>query len=74
MDGYESTGAEKASHSLFFIQIFLWNIILRYLMGANFVLVSPPSVFHTSYYFSFERVSLLDQLVDALRIRTLDVG
>ena len=68
------TGAERASHSLFFIQIFLWNIILRYFMRANFLLVSPPSVFYTSYYFSFERVSLLYQLVDALRICTLDVG
>ena len=68
------TGAERASHSLFFIQIFLGNIILRYLMRANFLLVSAPSVFHTNYYVSFERVSLLDQLVDTLRIRTLDVG
>src|SRR5437762_14086698 len=68
------TGAERASHSLFFTQIFLGNIILRYLMRANFPLISAPSVFYARHYISFERVSLLKQLVDTLRIRTLDVG
>lgn len=68
------TGAERASCSLFFIQIFLGNIILRYLMRANFPLISAPGVFHARHYVSFERVSLLEQLIDTLRIRTLDVG
>jgi len=58
----------------FFIQIFLGNIILRYLMRANFPLISAPGVFHARHYVSFERVSLFEQLVDTLRIRTLDVG
>jgi hypothetical protein len=60
------TGAERASHSLFFIQIFLGYIILRYLMRANFTLLSASGVFHARYYVSFERVSLLEQLVDTL--------
>ena len=47
------TGAEKATHSLFLIQIFLGNIILRYLMSANFPLISAPSVFHARHYVSF---------------------
>ena len=68
------TGAERASHSLFFTQIFLGNIILRYLMRANSPLISALSVFYARHYISFERVSLLKQLVDTLRIRTLDVG
>jgi hypothetical protein len=72
MEGYESL--QRASQSLFFIQIFLGNIILRYLMRSNLPLISAPSVFHARHYVSFERVSLLEQLVDTLRIRTLDVG
>ena len=46
------TGAERASHSLFFIQIFLGNVILRYLMRANFPSepepVSQPLVYYIS--------------------------
>jgi len=73
--GYGRIGIlQRASQSLFFIQIFLGNIILRYLMRANLPLISAPSVFHARHYVSFERVSLLEQLVDTLRIRTLDVG
>ena len=68
------TGAARASHSLFFIQIFLGNIILRYLMRVNFPLVSVPGVFHARHYVGLERVSFLEQLVHTLRIRTLDVG
>ena len=43
-------------------------------MRANFPLISTPSVFPARNYVSFERVPLLEQLVDTLRIRTLDVG
>src|ERR1035438_2640129 len=68
------TGAERASHSLFFIQIFLGNIILRYLMRANLLLVSVTGVFYARHCVGLERVSFLDQLAHALRIRTLDVG
>ena len=66
--------AERASHSLFFIQIFLGNIILRYLMRANLLLVSVTSVFYARHCVSLERVSFLDQLGHTLRIRTFDVG
>jgi hypothetical protein len=47
------TGAEKAGHSVFLIQIFLGNIILRYLMSANFSLISAPSVFYARPYVGF---------------------
>ena len=64
----------EASHPLFFIQILLGNIILRYLVRANLPLIGAPGVFHALHYVSFKRVSLFEQLVDTFRIRTLDVG
>jgi hypothetical protein len=74
MGGCESYCAERTYHSLFFIQIFLGNIILWHLMRANFPFISAPGVFHARHYVSFKRVSLFEQLVDTLRIRTLDAG
>ena len=74
MEGYESYRRGESLSLSIFIQIFLGNIILRYLMRANFPLISAPSVFYARHYISFERVSLLKQLVDTVRIRTLDVG
>jgi len=68
------TGAKRAYHSLFFIQIFLGNIILQYLMRANLLLVSVTSVFDARHCVGLERVSFLDQLGHTLRIRTFDVG
>src|SRR5208282_3863445 len=44
-----------------------------HLMGANLLLVSVTSVFHTHHCVSLERVSFLDQLAHTLRIRTFDV-
>src|SRR5260370_381352 len=64
----------ERAHSLLFIQIFAGNIILRHLVRANFLLISVPSVFHARHYVGLERVSFLEQLVDTLRIRTLDAG
>src|SRR5271157_1409917 len=43
-------------------------------MCANFPLVSVPGVFHSLHHIGLERVSLLEQLVHTLRIRTLNVG
>jgi hypothetical protein len=42
-------------------------------MGTNFRLIGIFGVFHAFYYSRFERVSLFEQLLDALRIRALDV-
>ena len=70
MERYESyTRGESFSLSIFY-QIFLGNIMLRYLMRANFPLISALRVFRARHYVSFERVSLLEQLVDTRRIRT----
>ena len=60
--------------SLLFVLILPGNIILRHFMRANFRLVSVPGVFHALHRFGLERVSLLEQLVHTLGIRTLDVG
>jgi hypothetical protein len=56
------------------IRILAGNIILRHLVCANFLLVGFPGVFHALHRLGLERVSLLEQLVHTLRIRTLDVG
>jgi len=46
MEGYESyRRGESLSLSIFLIQIFLGNIILRHLMRMNLLLVSVTSVF-----------------------------
>jgi len=49
------TGAERASHSLFLRRIFLGNILLRYLMRANFPLISARSVFQARHSVGFKR-------------------
>jgi len=56
------------------IQILAGNIILGHFMCANFPLVGILGVFHALHHVGLERVSLLEQLVHTLRIRTLDVG
>jgi hypothetical protein len=65
---------ESQSLTALFIQILAGNIILRHLVRANFLLISVPRVFHARHYVGLERVSFLEQLVDTLRIRTLDAG
>src|SRR5207244_9368306 len=67
-------GRGERAHSLLFIQIFAGNVILRHLVRENFLLISVPSVFHARHYVGLERVSFLEQLVNTLRIRTLDAG
>jgi hypothetical protein len=56
------------------VQIFARNIVLRYLVRANFLLVSVVSTFDTSDDVGFECIPFLDQLADALRIRSFDAG
>src|SRR6266446_2141724 len=57
-----------------FIQILAGNIVLRHLMRANFPLVSVIGVFDALHHVGLERVPFFEQLVDTLRIRTLDIG
>ena len=65
--------SHRMIRSLLFTQILAGNIILRrHFMRANFALVSVPGVFHARHHLGLERVSLLEQLVHTLRIRTLD--
>jgi hypothetical protein len=45
------------------------HVILRHLVRTDFLLVCVPSVLDASDDVGLERISLLDQLVDALRIR-----
>ena len=60
---------------LIFVQIFAGHVVLRYLVRADFPRpTSVPGVFHAFHYFGLERVSFLEQLLDTLRIRGLDVG
>jgi len=54
---------------LVFIQIFAGNIVFRYLVRANFLLVSGLSALNTRYDVGLERIPFFDQLLDALRIR-----
>jgi hypothetical protein len=71
---YELYGRGE-SRSLTILHLdFAGNIILRHLMRANFLLIRVPGVFHARHYVGLERVSLLEQLVDTLRIRTFDAG
>jgi hypothetical protein len=74
MEGYESYRRGESLSLSIFIQIFLGNIILRYLMRANLLLVIVTSVFYARHCVGLERVSFLDQLGHTLRIRTFDVG
>ena len=66
----EIGGENETCHSLLLIQILAGNIILRHFMRANFPLVRILGVFHALHHIGLERVSFLEQLVHALRIRT----
>ena len=74
MEGYESYRRGESLSLSIFIQIFLGNIILRYLIRTNLLLVIVTSVFYARHCVGLERVSFLDQLGHTLRIRTFDVG
>ena len=50
------------------------NIFLQHLVVMNFRLIRIFGVLHAFYYSRFERVSLFEQLLDTLRIRTLNIG
>jgi hypothetical protein len=60
----------------------MWRIVSGYSPGTsscgascvNFPLVSVPGLFYSFHHLGLERVSLLEQLVHTLRIRTLDAN
>ena len=56
------------------VQIFLWDIVLRHLVRANFSRGIPSSVLDALHGICFERVSLFEQFVNTLRVRTCDAG
>ena len=58
---------------LVLIQVFAGNVVLWHLVRANSLLIGGVSSFHARHYVGLERVSFLDQFVDALRVRALDV-
>lgn len=60
-------------HGLVFIEIFARNIVFRYFVRANFLLVGVIGTLHTGHDIGLECVSFLDQFVDTLRIRTFNV-
>ena len=67
-DGRGLAGAEPARYlsaavhclHLIFVQIFAWNIVFRYLVRANFLLVRIPSAFHARYNVRLERIPFLE--------------
>jgi len=67
-------GQPTGTARLFLVQIFARNIVFRYLVGMNFLLVSVLSALDTGNDIGFERIPFLDQLVDALRIRNFEAG
>jgi hypothetical protein len=58
---------------LVFIQVFAGNVVLWHLVRADSLLIGGVSSFHAGHHVGLERVSFLDQFVDALRVRALDV-
>ena len=59
---------------LLFVQIFTRHIILRHLVRVNFLFIGALGVFHADHRGSLERISFLEQLVDALRVRSFKAG
>jgi hypothetical protein len=44
----------------FFVEILAGNIVLRHLVGVNFLLVGVVSGFHTTHHVGLKRVSLFE--------------
>src|SRR4051812_19079951 len=59
---------------LFLVQIFFRDVVLRHLARMNFLLVGVIGFFHPRAPARLERVSFIEQLVHAFRIRALTVG
>jgi predicted RNA binding protein YcfA (HicA-like mRNA interferase family) len=63
-----------AVHSLILIAVLAGNIILGDFVRVNFSFVGVAGVLHALHRLGLERVSLLEQLVHTLRIRTFEAG
>ena len=59
---------------LVFVEVFTGHVVFGHLTGAYFPDATSSGVFNSRNYSCLERVSLLDQLVNAFRIRVLHVG
>lgn len=62
------------SDDLVLVEVFLRHIIFGKLTCSNLFFIGIVSLFHAFYGSGFESISLFEQLADALRIRTLDIG
>ncbi len=62
------------SDDLVLVEVFLRYIIFGKLTCSNLFFIGIVSLFHAFYGSGFESISLFEQLADALRIRTLDIG
>src|SRR5215469_8013733 len=67
-------GVDPGSSSRIFVQVLAGNIVLRHLMGMNFLLIGIIGGFDPSHNVGLERVSFLNQFLDALRIRSFAAG
>jgi hypothetical protein len=70
----EQWAARHPRTRLFFVQILFRHIVLRDLVGVDFPFLIFICVFDTRYDVSLERISFLDQLVDAFRISAFNVA
>src|SRR5262249_41464437 len=59
-------GAKPGSSSRIFVQILAGNIVLRHLMGMNFLLIGIFGGFDPRHNVGLERVSFLNQFLNAL--------
>ena len=67
-------GCEASPNRLFLVQILFRHVVLRDLVRVDFPFLILICVFDTRYDVSLERISFLDQLVDAFRISAFNVA
>jgi hypothetical protein len=66
-------GCEASLNRLFLVQILFRHVVLRDLVRVDFPFLIFICVFDTRYDVGLERISFLDQLVDAFRISAFNV-
>jgi len=57
-----------------FVKIFARNVIFGHLTRANFLLIAVVGILDARHNSSLERVPLLQQFINTLRIRCLRIG
>jgi len=67
-------GCEASPNRLFLVQILFRHVVLRDLVRVDFPFLIFICVFDTRYDVGLERISFLDQLVDAFRISAFNVA